>query len=274
MFSCRAPRFTTFHAGLKVREGLAARPGIATTYADQYQVTSSAPQSAICAEEPMSRGAHYAEFLVESGDRMLIGVVDSGHLSQASGASPPWPWKEPRTWALEISRSVLAAPALSSFACADGSLCLWLACSGRLQHGGKLIRWSGTPRIAQGDTVGLMLEVEARTMTVYKTSGATGARQRLGKMATNVAAEGGGGLCWAVGLVRDGDAVRVRHGLELLVHHEPTKAEAQDKAKKGAGSVLDPQAKFHQRRAGGFAAATKTARFAAGHRSGRFGGIM
>ena len=66
----------------------------------------------------------------------------------------------------------------------------------------------------------------------------------------------------------------VRHGLELLVHHEPTKAEAQDKAKKGAGSVLDPQAKFHQRRAGGFAAATKTARFAAGHRSGRFGGIM
>jgi len=112
MFSCRAPRFTTFHAGLKVREGLAARPGVATTYADQYQVgfSPSAPQSAICAEEPMSRGAHYAEFLVESGDRMLIGVVDNGHLSQASGASPPWPWKEPRTWALEISRSVLAAP--------------------------------------------------------------------------------------------------------------------------------------------------------------------
>ena len=152
---------------------------------------------------------------------------------------------------------------------------MWLACSGKLQHGGKLIRWSGTPRIAQGDTVGLMLEVEAMTITVYKTSGATGARQRLGKMATNVAAEGGGGLCWAVGLVRDGDAVRVRHGLELLMHHEPTKAEAQDKAKKGAGiSVLDAQAKFHQRRAGGFAAATKTARFAAGHRSGRFGGIM
>ena len=76
-------------------------------------------------------------------------------------------------------------------------------------------------------------------------------------------------------VVRDGDAVRVRHGLELLMHHEPTKAEAQDKVKKGAGtSVLDPQAKFHQRRAGGFAAATKTARFAAGHRSGRFGGIM
>ena len=130
-------------------------------------------------------------------------------------------------------------------------------------------------RIAQGDTVGLMLEVEATTITVYKTSGATGARQRLGEMATNVAAEGGGGLCWAVGLVRDGDAVRVRHGLELLMHHEPTKAEAQDKVKQGAGtSVLDPQAKFHQRRAGGFAAATKTARFAAGHRSGRFGGIM
>ena len=74
---------------------------------------------------------------------------------------------------------------------------------GALWHNDSYAEWDGQQRFGAGDVLGLLLEPEAGTLTVYKNSARLGQAVVPGMTLTNgkaVAGLGGGGLCWAASI--------------------------------------------------------------------------
>eukprot|EP01046_Picozoa_sp_COSAG06_P052667 COSAG06_NODE_8907_length_2041_cov_2.403409_1_plen_250_part_00 len=101
-------------------------------------------QSAVCAEHPMTEGAHYVEMtLLDNGGSLgaTMGVVGQGFDAAGGGVA----WQSAEGW-------------------------LFSTLGGWLSHAGRPSNWEGMPQrgeIKQGDVVGLLLDVGQRTLSVY-----------------------------------------------------------------------------------------------------------
>jgi hypothetical protein len=81
-----------------------------------------------------------------------------------------------------------------------------------LLHGGRYCSWLGTAGFGEGDQIEMLVDAEARTLTVKKNGqvlgrpvGAAGAMEMQPVARLSQA----GGLCWAVSLAGEGAAVRI-----------------------------------------------------------------
>ena len=80
--------------------------------------------------------------------------------------------------------------------------------SGGYHCQGSASTWEGRAGYKQGDVVGLLLDLDAGTLTAYKNGSV------LGVMVPNARVKelGAGPLCWAVDLYSKGEAVRLTRG--------------------------------------------------------------
>ena len=146
-------------------------------------------QSAVCTEHPMVAGAHYVEMTLLQAGRFgnaYMGVVGKS---------------------FDVARPRTMAPAS-----AEG----WVLNTefGTLDHAGSGSNWEGMPQIGEikrGDVVGLLLDLEQRTLSVY----VNGARRGV-MVAPRMKDRSGGAVAsplvdplrWAVEVV-DGSSVRI-----------------------------------------------------------------
>ena len=136
-------------------------------------------RGAVCGEAPMAEGHHYAEFaVVKMGRQMHVGVVPAADAGRVTGLTEGWR-NEP-------------------------AVHMWAADGAHLQRG-RPSGWEGQAGFKQGDVVGLLLDLDAGTLTAYK-NGAV-----LGVMVPNAKVKelGAGPFCWALDLDSGGDAVRL-----------------------------------------------------------------
>eukprot|EP01046_Picozoa_sp_COSAG06_P046051 COSAG06_NODE_6465_length_2922_cov_38.925257_2_plen_190_part_00 len=140
-------------------------------------------QSAVCAEHPMADGAHYVEMTLIKGIA-FVGVVGQGFDAAGGGGAGD---------------------------SAEG----WLLGTeyGHLCHAGYASKWEGKPQqdeIKRGDVVGLLLDLEQRTLSLYLNGARRGVMVAPGMKNWNgeAVASLAGPLRWAVG-VRDGGSVRI-----------------------------------------------------------------
>ena len=129
----------------------------------------------------MAEGRHYAEFAVvkKLGDT-FVGVVPAADAGRVAGLAGGW-HQEP-------------------------AVHMWNSCGGFHHHqGGNYSNWEGQAGYEQGDVVGLLLDLDAGTLTAYKNGSA------LGAMVPNAKVKelGAGPFCWALDLRGEGDAVRL-----------------------------------------------------------------
>jgi hypothetical protein len=117
----------------------------------------------------MRAGRHYAEFTVASGSVMLFGVIRPG-------------------WDVEGGRDAQVVD----------DHCLYGTETGYRVHGGGH-DWEDMQGAKNGDRIGMLLDLDQGSMTVYKND------ERLGVMATGLS----GTYCWGVGLVVPGNSVRI-----------------------------------------------------------------
>lgn len=176
--------WTAHHAGITLAEGL----GLATrTSGGGYRIGGGGDgfKSAVCGESLMAEGRHYAEFAVvkKTSNNMFVGVVPAAAAGEVTGMTRGW-WREP------------AVHMCQSF-------------NGKHVQGGRYSVWEGRAGFEQGDVVGMLLDFERGTLTVYK----NGARLP-GEMVPNAEVKqlGAGPFCWAVDMMGAGDAVRVARG--------------------------------------------------------------
>jgi hypothetical protein len=119
----------------------------------------------------MRAGRHYAEFTVASGSVMLFGVIRPG-------------------WDVEGGRDAQVVD----------DHCFYYTHSGRRYPAPH--NWEGMQDAKEGDRIGLLLDLDQGTVTVYKND------KRLGVMATGLSGE----YSWAVSLSR-GCSVRIEAAL-------------------------------------------------------------
>ena len=129
----------------------------------------------------MAEGRHYAEFaVVKSTLEMSVGVVPAADAGRVAGLADGW-YEEP-------------------------AVHMWVSGNGyHCRQGGRSSHWEGQAGYYTGDVVGLLLDLDAGTLTAYK-NGAV-----LGVMVPNASVKelGAGPFCWALDLNYKGDAVRL-----------------------------------------------------------------
>lgn len=118
----------------------------------------------------MTEGKHFVEFNIEAGSNALCGVIRPG-------------------FDVEEGNDAHKAEDHCFFHCGGGY---------RYPGGAQ---WSGMQAAAAGDRVGMLLDLEAGSMVVYKND------ERLAMMAAGLA----GPYCWAVTLYDKGDRVTIKH---------------------------------------------------------------
>eukprot|EP01046_Picozoa_sp_COSAG06_P029934 COSAG06_NODE_2813_length_6243_cov_7.236165_8_plen_353_part_00 len=123
----------------------------------------------VASKAVMRAGRHYAQFTVERGFDMYSGVIRPG-------------------WDVEAGHRAQHV---------DGH-CFYSLCSGSRFPCGT--DWEGRePAMEDGDRIGLLLDLDQGTMTVYKND------ERLGVMATGL----GGEYSWAVAIFTPGSSARI-----------------------------------------------------------------
>ena len=157
----RAAVFDRSHADIALSEGAA----LATKAVGDYMYRDAASKAV------MRAGRHYAQFTVEHG-YMFVGVIRPG-------------------WDMEAGQKPQNAHMV------DGH-CFYYTRSGRRCPGGR--DWEGMQQAYEdGDRIGMLLDLDQGTMTVYKND------ERLGVMATGLSGE----YSWAVGLYFSGHSARI-----------------------------------------------------------------
>ena len=130
--------------------------------------------SAIAADSPMASGRHAVQMTLEryQGGRMVLGVVDPS-FDPSSG----WATATEKGWG-------------------------YSARTGFLSHSGERLEWATGQRqpLAEGDVLGLLLDLDAGSLTAYRNG------VRLGELVNSGLS---GPMCWAVDLCDGGDAVRM-----------------------------------------------------------------
>jgi hypothetical protein len=119
----------------------------------------------------MRAGHHYAQFTVANGDVMFFGVIRPG-------------------WDVEGGDGAISENGLNGH-------CFYGTCFGKRYPGRT--DWEGRQHAMKGDRIGLLLDLEQGTMTVYKND------ERLGVMATGLSGE----YSWAVTLGEHGGSTRI-----------------------------------------------------------------
>ena len=115
----------------------------------------------------MRAGRHYVQFTVVSGSGMFFGVIQPG-------------------WDVEGGENAHSV---------DGH-CFYSTHAGH-HYPGR--RWEGMQGMEDGDRIGMLLDLDQGTMTVYKND------ERLGVMATGLSSE----YSWAVSLYVQGHSARI-----------------------------------------------------------------
>ena len=128
----------------------------------------------------MRAGQHYAEFEALTG-------VGGGESGVSVGVIRP-------TW--DVEGGVL--PSRES-----GHAFYWLP-GGHKFPGNE--GWSGMEEACKGDTIGLLLDIDKGTLTVFKKAATEQGMRRLGVMATGLSGE----FCWAVSLRGEKRSARIR----------------------------------------------------------------
>ena len=164
--------------------------------------TSSGVSTAVASNYVMISGIHYAEFQIDTGTP-CIGVVR------------PMPNLDPARFANDnfyfFKRSSFddfIAARTDEWGAGNVHYCEYVTVSGRMswtnwdgerQYG---IAWEGGEVVGAGDTVGLLLNLNEGTLTVYKNN------RRLGVMKDGLS----GSYCWCATIVRDGvlDAITIK----------------------------------------------------------------
>ena len=98
--------------------------------------------------------------------------------------------------------------------------------NGSLCHNNGSAKWDGQQGFGAGDVLGLLLQPEAGTLTVYKNNARLGQAVVPGMKLTNgktVAGLGGGGLCWAVSISTT-DSVELLSSADSLVYGTSTRS--------------------------------------------------
>jgi hypothetical protein len=140
----------------------------------------------------MAEGRHYAEFAVVKKDRgvqyrerirkrfdMFVGVVPAADAGRVAGLRGGWK----------------SEPAVH----------MWYSGSGAHFQGGRSSEWEGQAGYAQGDVVGLLLDLDTGTLTAYKNGSVLGVMVPT----ANGKELGAGPFCWALDLFCGGAAVRL-----------------------------------------------------------------
>ena len=132
--------------------------------------TKDAPSSfrTAASKVSMRAGRHYAEITVVSGSDMMFGVIRPG-------------------WDVEGGHGALDV---------DGH-CFYETYDGHRLPGGH--HWEGMQGAVEGDRIGMLLDLDQGSMTVYKND------ERLGVMATGLSGE----YSWAVELVVQDQSARI-----------------------------------------------------------------
>jgi hypothetical protein len=135
----------------------------ATVHADGIGCTSAASKAV------MRAGRHYVQFTVMSGNYILFGVIRPG-------------------WDVEGGKNAH---------CVDGH-CFYDTYDGQRYPGGH--DWEGKQGAREGDRIGMLLDLDQGSMTVYKND------ERLGVMATGLSGE----YSWAVDQCLNGESALIR----------------------------------------------------------------
>ena len=161
-------------------------------------------QSAVCSKHPMFAGTHYAELtLLSEGGRK-----NWDHMGAHMGV---------------VGASFVAIGGRQASDYAEG----WMLTTrlGELLHNGRCSKWKGQPgrdSLREGDVVGLLLDLDQRTLSVYINGSPCGAmvapgmRDWRGEVVADLASP----LWWAVD-VGDGASVRIEHKLPPLPPSAP-----------------------------------------------------
>jgi hypothetical protein len=116
----------------------------------------------------MRAGCHYYQFTMASGDGMFFGVIRPG-------------------WEVEGGRDAQSV---------DGHCFYWTADGERFPGSHN---WEGRQGAIEGDRIGMLLDLDQGSMTVYKND------ERLGVMATGLSGE----YCWAMSMGYPEDSARI-----------------------------------------------------------------
>ena len=139
-------------------------------------------QSAVCGAAPMTSGRHYAEVTWLSGDKgqeLLVGVVEDGFDATKGGAAR----NHAAGWMYDAS----------SFGAAR-------AIAGKLYRDRRKSDWDGARGAEVGDVIGLLLDLERGSLSVYING------TRLGVMVSSGLE---GPLRWAVDMLGQGSKARI-----------------------------------------------------------------
>ena len=173
----------------------------------------------------MRQGKHFAEFTAIRGVDMCFGVIRPG-------------------WDVESSVDAWQVEGHCMYSSRDGTNCPGQGLGGR--------DWEGRQFAAEGSRIGMLLDLDEGTMSVYKNG------TRLGVMASSGLS---GDYCWAVTLLNEGDCARII-GKPLPPLAAPQRAEVDadpwrtdsDEREDGAYSMAPPQqqakGQAHHRRRG------------------------
>jgi hypothetical protein len=149
----------------------------------------------------MRAGRHYVQFTVVSGSIMFFGVIRPGW-GVEGGTNAPW---------------------------VDGH-CFFYTGDGSRFPGGQ--DWEGMQHAGRGNRIGLLLDLDQGTMTVFKND------ERLGVMATGLSGE----YCWAVSLYTQGDEAAPSPASSMRIEAAPPPASptVQELARAVAHEVEQP----------------------------------
>jgi hypothetical protein len=164
--------FGRAHGGVTLSENGAVATKIVGGYAWRAtQSGGSYDSRAAASKAAMRSGRHFAQFTVVSGTAMLFGVIRPG-------------------WDVEGEAEAYNV---------DGHCCYYTATRGQRYPGHRA--WEGMQGAkATGDRIGMLLDLDQGSMTVWKND------EQLGVMQ----AEGlSGPLCWAVSFIGQGDSARI-----------------------------------------------------------------
>lgn len=130
----------------------------------------------------MRHGRHFATFTLLQGSFMYFGVIRPGYDVSEIGAT--------QDTLHCISRTLSAAVGAAGhcFYCTNNGICF---------PGSKC--WEGMEPAWEGDTIGLLLDLDNGTLTVFRNG------EQMGVMATGLS----GDYCWAVSLWNPGDSTRI-----------------------------------------------------------------
>lgn len=133
----------------------------------------------------MRRGQHFATFTLLQGSFMYFGLVRPGYdVSEIDSAT------QDNEIMRDSSRVLSAAVGVAGH-------CFYCTNNGRCFPGFK--DWDGMQPAWEGDTIGLLLDLDTGTLAVFSNG------EQMGVMATGLSGE----YCWAVSLWNPGDSVRI-----------------------------------------------------------------